>query len=82
MNGKRLVLSVLSLAGLLIAVPVSAYDEQDQRITERTVYTERAPEHGTWIAEHNYRHRLRVEQEYRRDVPRHHHGQSRHAEND
>jgi len=85
MNGRRLVPSVFFLAGLLIAVTVSAvcaYEEQDQRIMERAAYTELAPDHGSWIAEHNYRHRLRLEQEYLRSMPRHHDGQSRHVEND
>ncbi len=57
MNVRNLTLAGILLAASSIPTTVSAYEEQDQQIIERTTYT---TSQNAWIAEHNYKHRLRL----------------------
>ena len=55
MNVRNLALAGILLAASSIPMTVSAHEEEDQQIVERArTYQSR------WIAEHNYKHRLRL----------------------
>ena len=54
MNVRNLALASVFLAASSIPMAVSAHEEQDHQIIERTTYRD------GWVAEHNYKHRLRL----------------------